>query len=238
MSLPRGDYLIVTCEHGGNVVPSRFQKLFSKRFLSTHRGYDPGALALARAFAAATDAPLFHSTISRLLVELNRPLGHHQVFSARALRLPATVRTRLIERHYFPYWRAVETAVDKALRRGRRVLHLSCHSFTPKLAGVRRLADIGLLFDPARAAEARFCRAWFAALRRQSPGLQVRYNYPYRGASPSLVDSLRKELIDPRYVGIQIEINQKFPRGDQDRWRALRAALVASFQEALTSWSP
>jgi predicted N-formylglutamate amidohydrolase len=233
MSLPRGDYLIVTCEHGGNRVPPRYRHLFSEALLATHRGYDPGALAAARAFAAATDAPLFHSTISRLLVELNRPLGHPQVFF---LNLPETTREALLRRYYFPYWCAVETAVDKALRRGRRVLHLSCHSFTPKLAGVRRLADIGLLFDPARAAEARFCRAWFAALRRQSPGLQVRYNYPYRGASPSLVDSLRKELIDPRYVGIQIEINQKFPRGDQDRWRALRAALVASFQEALTSW--
>jgi predicted N-formylglutamate amidohydrolase len=27
----------------------------------------------------------------------------------------------------------------QSVRRGRRILHLSCHSFTPKLAGVRRI---------------------------------------------------------------------------------------------------
>jgi len=107
--------LIVSCEHGGNRVPSRFRKLFSERFLATHRGYDPGALALARDFAAATGAPLFYSTISRLLVELNRPLGHPQLFH---LQLPERVREALLRRYYFPYW----NAVHKAAQRGRRVL--------------------------------------------------------------------------------------------------------------------
>lgn len=229
MALPRADYLIVSCEHGGNRVPSRFRTLFSKTLLDTHRGYDPGALAVARDLAAATGAPLFYSTVSRLLVELNRPLGHHQIFSTRALRLPPTVREELLRRHYFPYWKAVEARVAKA----RRVLHLSCHSFTPKLAGVRRLADVGLLFDPARASEARFCRLWYAALRRAAPRLRVRYNYPYRGASPSLVASLREKFSERRYVGIQIEVNQKFPRGDERRWRKLRAVLTASLGDVL-----
>jgi len=58
----------------------------------------------------------------------------------------------------------------------------------------------------------------------------VRYNDPYRGAFPSLVDSLRKKF-PRRYVGIQIEINQKFPRGDAHRWRALRRVLVETFPQ-------
>jgi predicted N-formylglutamate amidohydrolase len=62
MALPRRDYLILSCEHGGNRLPPRFQRLFSPRFLATHRGHDPGALAVARDFAAATAAPLFYST--------------------------------------------------------------------------------------------------------------------------------------------------------------------------------
>lgn len=237
MALPRRDYLIVSCEHGGNRVPSRFRKLFSEKLLATHRGYDPGALAVARDIAAATGAPLFYSTVSRLLVELNRPLGHHQVFSARALRLSESTREALLQRYYFPYWNAVERSVVQALRRGRRVLHLSCHSFTPRLAGVRRMTDIGLLFDPARAVEARFCRHWRAALREHGPWLRVGYNRPYRGAFPSLVHSLRTRLGRARYVGIQIEINQRFPRGDERRWRKLRGVLRKSFDEALKSWS-
>jgi hypothetical protein len=67
------------------------------------------------------------------------------------------------------------------------VLHLSCHRFTPKLRGVRRTTDIGLLFDPARPAEAAFCRRWRTAILAQGPRLRVRYNDPYPGVFPSLV---------------------------------------------------
>jgi predicted N-formylglutamate amidohydrolase len=225
MSLPRGHYLIVSCEHGGNRVPPRFRNLFSRRLLATHRGYDPGALAAARDFARATGAPLFYSTISRLLIELNRPLDHPQVFFKR---FPPATREVLLRRYYFPYWRAVETRVARAINAGKPVLHLSCHSFTPKFRGVRRTTDVGLLFDPRREAEAHFCRRWRRVILGRNPNLKVRYNDPYRGAFPSLVDELRKKF-GQRYVGIQIEISQKFPRGDERRWRALRRILVETF---------
>jgi predicted N-formylglutamate amidohydrolase len=233
----RSSELILSCEHGGNRVPARYRSLFSAALLATHRGHDPGALAMARDFAAATGAPLFHSTISRLLVEINRPLGHHQIFSARALRLPATERKELIARYYLPYWRAVEGAVEKALSRGRRVLHLSVHSFTPRLAGVRRMTDIGLLFDPRYALEASFCNLWRAVLRKHAPRLRVRHNYPYRGTGDTLTTSLRQKFSARLYLGVEIEINQKFPRGDQRRWKALRKVLITTFQAAYKVWS-
>jgi predicted N-formylglutamate amidohydrolase len=229
--------LILSCEHGGNRVPARYRGVFSETLLATHRGYDPGALTVARDFAAATGARLFYSTISRLLVELNRPLGHHQIFSARAIRLAPALREELIERYYLPYWRAVEGAVEKALSRGRRVLHLSVHSFAPRLAGVRRMTDIGLLFDPRRALEAQFCELWRHALHERAPRLRVRHNYPYRGTADALTTSLRERFAAKPYLGIEIEINQKFPRGDQRRWKALREVLIATFQGVLKAWS-
>ena len=227
MGLPRTDYLILSCEHGGNRLPAPFRHLFTQRFLGTHRGHDPGALTLARDFAAATRAPLFYSTVSRLLVELNRPLGHPQVFSTD---LPPDVREKLLHEYYFPYWRGIEGAVR---RTSRRVLHISFHSFTPKLRGERRTTDVGLLFDPARAPEAAFCSRWRQAIQSIDPRLRVRYNDPYAGTHPSVVESLRKKFRPRRYVGIQIEVNQKFPRGDARRWRALRRVLVRSFEIAL-----
>jgi predicted N-formylglutamate amidohydrolase len=226
MALPRRDYLIVSCEHGGNRVPAPFRKFLSKPLLDTHRGYDPGALTIARDIAKATRAPLFYSTISRLLVELNRPLGHPQLFH---LPLPEKTRTALLRRHYFPYW----NAVGKAARRTGRVIHLSVHSFTPRMRGETRKVDVGLLFDPRRAPEAAFCKRWRAALQQLSPRLRVRYNKPYPGVFPSLVDALRNELSPRRYIGMQIEVNQKFPRGDTARWRRLRRLLVESFRAAL-----
>jgi predicted N-formylglutamate amidohydrolase len=208
----------VSCEHGGNRVPG-FTRFFSKAFLHTHRGYDPGALEVARDFARATGAPLFHSTVSRLLVELNRPLGHPQVFY---LDLPEPQQEDLLRRYYRPYWRAIE----EAIRRHRRVLHLSVHSFTPRFRGVTRRTDIGLLFDPRRPAEAALCRAWRKAL---GADFVVRENDPYAGVHPSVVQSMREKFSPRRYVGIQIELNQKYPRRGGRRWRELRAALVRSF---------
>ena len=34
------------------------------------------------------------------------------------------------------------------MSRGRRVIHISSHSFTPELNGKVRRADVGLLYDP------------------------------------------------------------------------------------------
>jgi predicted N-formylglutamate amidohydrolase len=192
---------------------------------------------VARDFAAATGAKLFYSTISRLLIELNRPLGHPHVFSTRALRLPPRKREELIQRYYLPYWQAVEEAVTSGLRRGRTVLHLSCHSFTPRLRGVHRTTDIGLLFDPSYAPEASFCDLWRKTLRKYAPRLRVRHNYPYQGTEDALTTSLRQKFAAHPYLGIEIEINQKFPRGDQGRWRVLRAILVSALEEALKDWA-
>ena len=221
MGLRRADYLIVSCEHGGNRVPSAFKTLFSEKFLASHRGYDAGALALARDLAAAARAPLFYSTTSRLLVELNRPLGHPQIFHRP---FPERTRAALLRRYYFPYWNSIGAAIARAIRRGRRVLHVSIHSFTPRFRGEQRTTDIGLLFDPRRRLEAAFCRRWKARIG----GLVVDENEPYAGVHPSVVQSMRETFSARRYVGVQIEVNQKFPRGGAARWRTLRANLVAS----------
>lgn len=226
MRLRSSDYLILSCEHGGHRLPAPFANLFSPRFLRTHRGHDPGALELARDFARATGAALFYSTVSRLLVELNRPLGHPQLFSAR---VPERARPRLLARYHEPYWRAI----DAAVRARRGVLHISFHSFTPELRGERRTTDIGLLFDPSRAAEAQFCRRWRAAILARDPRLRVRYNDPYDGTHPSVVQSMRERFAPRRYAGVQIEVNQKFARGAPRRWRRLRALLTQACTSVL-----
>jgi hypothetical protein len=71
------------------------------------------------------------------------------------------------------------------------VLHFSVHSFTPRLRGDVRHTDIGLLFDPSRAAEERFCRALRAELRREFADLRIDMNEPYSGVSDGLTSTLR-----------------------------------------------
>jgi predicted N-formylglutamate amidohydrolase len=229
--LLRPHELLITCEHGGNRVPLRYRSAFTRagRALASHEGYDPGALQLARDFARELDAPLYFSTTSRLLIELNSSLWHPRCFSRYSKRLPLGARLEIIERHYLPYRDSVKAHVARALKRARRVVHLSCHSFTPRLAGVTRQADIGLLFDPRRDGEASFCAAWQRAL---GPSMHVRRNYPYKGSDDGLTTELRARF-GARYLGIELEVNQRFPKGDPARWRRVRRALVESFCDAL-----
>ena len=229
--------LLVTCEHGGNRIPVPYRALFKKyrAALESHRGYDPGALSMARDFAKAFDAELIYSTTSRLLVELNRSPNHRQLFSEAIRELPLAERERLLHRYYRPYRDWVAAQVNGAIEGRERVLHLSSHSFTPRLNGRVRQADIGLLYDPRRARERDFCRAWQTQIEAANPELVVRRNYPYRGSADGLTTHLRRLHPAKDYAGIEIEVNQKYVLTDPVRWNALRKLLVATLAQALTA---
>jgi predicted N-formylglutamate amidohydrolase len=202
--------ILITCEHGGNTVPREYRALFrgAAAVLRSHRGLDIGALATARHFQRALDAPLIAATVTRLLVDLNRSPGHKTRFSEFTRDLPVAERRRIIERWWSPYWQLVAGAVKAELARGGRVLHLSVHSFTPQLHGVTRNAEIGFLYDPARRIDAEFCCAWRAALEREAPRWRVRMNYPYRGTSDGLTTQFRKRYPAARYLAMELELNQ------------------------------
>jgi len=225
--------LVISCEHGGNAVPEPYRPLFAPYapLLAGHRGYDIGALAVARDFAAAFDADCLYSTTTRLVVDLNRSLRHPRLFSPATRRLPRASRHELLRRHYVPYRRALGARVEAA-RRSELVVHVSCHSFTPVLDGEVREADIGLLFDPRHEVEARLCAAWRSRLLERGCGLRVRRNYPYRGVADAFTTELRRRFAGGRYLGIQLEVNQKHAQGAEDAWRGLRRLLAETFGRA------
>lgn len=238
--MPATDALLITCEHGGNRIPPRYRPLFAdfEAMLGSHRGYDPGALALARDLSKALGAPLFLATTSRLLIDLNRSPGHPALYSEATRPAPATVRRAIFETHYLPYRARIEAHVAAEVAAGRRVIHIASHSFTPVLDGEVRNADIGLLYDPARPGEADLCRRWQAGLRRTAPDWRVRRNYPYTGRSDGLTAYLRKRFPPAAYVGVELEINHGHVLAGGRRWRALRADVVASLRAALAELPP
>jgi predicted N-formylglutamate amidohydrolase len=227
--------VIVTCEHGGNRIPAPYRSLFRghEALLETHRGYDPGALVMARQLAAALRAPLVSSTVSRLLVDLNRSVGHPQLFSVATRRASRAVRAGIVAQHYLPYRAEVERVVGKSVARGKRVVHVSSHSFTPVLDGDVRRADVGLLYDPARGGEVALCARWKARLASASTDLRVRRNYPYAGKGDGLTSYLRRRFPQDKYVGIELEINQKFVFAAGRRWTALRGELIDTLTQAI-----
>jgi predicted N-formylglutamate amidohydrolase len=225
--------IVVSCEHGGNAVPRRYRRLFAahRALLASHRGYDRGALTMARTLAKAFAAPLAAATTTRLLVDLNRSLGHPQLYSRVTRAADPMLRREIVERHYLPHRRRVEALIRSAIEAGRPVLHVACHSFSAALGGVERNADLGLLYDPGRAAEAALCAAWQRELRSLAPGLRVRRNYPYLGKSDGFTSWWRRRHPDTMYLGIEIELNQATmvtPRA-----RARRAQVIEALARVL-----
>jgi predicted N-formylglutamate amidohydrolase len=166
-----------------------------------------GIAPVARQVARILDAPLLACRTSRLLIEPNRSLHHHNLFSEFSRDLPAEDKAWLIEHIWKPHRDAVTESVAKGIRRRGRVLHVALHSFTPVLDGQTRTADIGLLYDPKRPAERRSALALRRVLQ-EATGLRVRRNYPYRGDADGLTTALRRVFEADDYVGLEIELNQ------------------------------
>ena len=234
--MAKPDHILITCEHGGNRIPARYRPLFAgfEALLQSHRGHDPGALALARQLAKAVAAPLFVSTTSRLLIDLNRSIGHPSLYSEVTRSEAATVRREILNRHYLPYRNQVEAHIAAAIAGGSRVIHISSHSFTPVLDGEVRNADIGLLYDPARSGEAKLCRCWQTRLKAVAPGWKVRRNYPYTGRSDGFTAYLRRRFPADVYVGIELEVNHRHALHGGRPWRALRSHVIEALLQAMT----
>jgi predicted N-formylglutamate amidohydrolase len=227
--------LVFACEHASKKVPRRFASLFAGKdaLLDSHRGWDPGALELARALSKRFEAPLFRGIVTRLLVDLNRSLQSPTLFSEYALRLEEKERLALLQRYWEPYRHAVRHCLEQEIARRRTVLHLSVHSFTPRLRGESRPTDIGLLFDPRRRGEEALCRTLRAALQGQLPDLQIDMNEPYSGVSDGLTTTLRGEFPSTRYLGVELEVNQRFARSERPRWRAVQQGIARALAASL-----
>lgn len=231
--MPERWSLVLTCEHAVATVPAGARALFRgrRRLLAGHRALDAGALELARDLARRSGAPLFAGRATRLLIDLNRSLGHPRLFSEVTRALAPERKQALIEQFWRPHRAAVAAAVARGLARGGRVLHVGLHSFTPALDGVVRELDVGLLYDPARSAERRFCAAWKRRIEELAPALRVRRNQPYRGRADGLTTALRRRF-GARYLGLELELNQRLARAGAARRRATRAALIEALARA------
>lgn len=226
--------LVFSCEHGGNRIPPRYKTYFVKyqAELASHLGYDIGALALARDFAQVFDSKLIAATTSRLLIDLNRSLGHRDLHFGVLKKAPQAVRDEIVERYYRPYRDAVHSELARLRKRARRVIHVSVHTFAPALHNVERSADIGLLYDPRREREQTLVFDWQRALRAAMPDMKVRRNYPYAGRADGLTTALRRLHDDDVYAGIELEVNQKHVLAGPKYWRKIRLQLVRASRVA------
>lgn len=228
--------LLITCEHGGNHIPEKYQSFFKNEtaLLQSHRGYDLGALDVFKHIKSLADYACASET-SRLLIELNRSLHHPHLFSSVTKVFSKDEKNNLIQNYYLPYRKSLERIIKNHLQNEETVIHISVHSFTPVFNGVVRNASIGLLFDPSRKNERRFCLDFKNNIQKQNSHLKVRFNYPYLGKADGFTTYLRK-VFPKNYMGIEIEINQQFSF-ENKMPMSLKNALLLALGESIAVWN-
>ncbi len=212
----RCEQFLVSCEHASNRLPERYGTLkLEPGILASHIAWDIGAAQAARALARTLGCPHYEGAYSRLLVDLNRSEESRDLIVAHShgydipgnQAIDGAERAQRIELYHRPYHADIDRAVEQIVETHSTCIHLSMHSFTNSLDGnSERNADVGLLYHPSREEESRCA----AVLREtlQPTGLRVRMNYPYRGTMDGLQTRIKKVLPAPRYVGLEIELNQ------------------------------
>lgn len=228
-------FVILTCEHGGNEVPSQYESLFESAHeaLSTHRGFDLGILPVAHRMASTLSAPIIFSTTTRLLVELNRTRSNPHLLSQYSRVLSDEDQARLIDAYHTPYFTRVQTMIDALVGASHCVLHVGMHSFTDVLDEQTRAFDIAHLFDPDRASEHSFATQWQSALKASNPSLRYRFNEPYQGIDDGLTTSLRTRYDQSSYAGIEIEVRQGMLKTPEEQ-RAVGELLSSTLRSLMS----
>lgn len=198
--------VLLSCEHAKNSYPSEMESIFKGRqkLLCSHRGWDEGALDIARALKRRLDATLIEGRHSRLVIDLNRSIHHRSVFSTLTRLLPRAEKEKILQAIYHPFREEAATFV----RNHSHTLHISVHSFTPVLEGKIRNCEIGILYDPSRPAEKEIALQLKKHFAFSFPDFRVRMNYPYRGRYDGHTSALRRVFSASRYAGIELEFNQ------------------------------
>jgi predicted N-formylglutamate amidohydrolase len=177
---------VFTCDHASNFLPDELGTLgLPVAALSAHIAWDPGALPVARELAAALDATLVESCVSRLAIDCNRPLDAPDLVPAISEttvipgneNLSAAAREARVALSWQPFHAAIEAVVRERLARGAETRLVSIHSFTPVYKSLHRPWHIGIIHDD----DARLAAPLIAALERLR-GVTVGINEPYSPA--------------------------------------------------------
>lgn len=218
--------VIITCEHGGNIVPPEYSFLFSsdRNVLETHRGYDPGAIEMATLISKKINCSYVYEIITRLLVDQNRSLGNKSLWSQWSRKLTKDQKLQVLEKIYKSYHEKVTQIIDQKISDKNNIYHFSIHSFTPSLDGIERKCDIGLLYDPSKKSEKKLSDTLSLIIKKKIPEIRLRKNYPYKGTSDGLTKELRKRY-GALYCGIEVELNQKHFLAQDEMWSALKKEL-------------
>lgn len=226
--------LLLVCEHAGNRIPTALGDLsVSAAIVESHRGWDIGAEALARALSERLDAPLVMQRYSRLVIDGNRPPdGPHAVPAmSDSVAIPANEglsaadRARRAEAIFRPF----DAAVTEGFALHPRRLTLSVHSYTDRLTGeAPRPWHAGFLSRRDAATPARL-RDHIAA---KASDLTLGINQPYQiDDETDWFIPIHAERRGLAHALLEIRNDGLRRSADIERWADLLAGAIAALPE-------
>jgi predicted N-formylglutamate amidohydrolase len=226
----KAPYVLVV-DHASNHVPDRWAGLgLGEDALSWHIAWDPGAREVSRLLAQLLDAPMVAATVSRLVVDVNRPLGSRTLMppTGEDMPIPGNAAISVEDRAlrlsmvYEPYHGAVADLVSRQRDLcGGGVAVIAIHSFTPVFKGQARHLHVGVLFDRDEA----LGRRVLGALEVED-GLIARANEPY-SPSDEVYFTLDKHAQSRGFASVMIEIRNDLI-GTQEGCRQWAERLAAA----------
>lgn len=212
---------VLVCDHASNRIPARYGMLglsLVQRLM--HVAWDPGALAVSLELSELLNAPLVHSTVSRLVIDCNRAVDAVDLIPVVSERteIPGNAgvggnerQTRIADFHT-PFHAAVSAVLDARSAQDRETILVTIHSFTPVYKDVRRPWPIGLIHGK----DTTFTAALRDALLSDDPTLNVGWNEPYsamqgvtytlehhgdgRGLPSTMIEIRHDEILEPAGV--------------------------------------
>lgn len=201
--------VVLVCDHASNRMPTEFATLgLGPSALHSHIAWGPGALAVVETMSARLDAALVVSTVSRLVVDSNRPLDAVDLIPEKSdetivpgnLGLDEAARHRRIAFAHAPFHQAIEGLCAERVRAGNAPVFVAIHSFTPAYDGKPRPWHVDIIHDEDR----RLADPLAAALAAR-PGLVVGVNDPY-SPSDRVYYTLHRHASSKGFMAVMIEI--------------------------------
>lgn len=234
---------VIVCDHASNHVPAEFADLgLAAADLSRHIAWDPGALGVARGLAQRLEAPLAYSTVSRLIVDLNRRESDEDAIAvtSETTRIPGNAslsaddKRDRFARFHAPYHARLAALMAARAARPTMPVVIAVHTFNPVYRGVARPWAIGVLYGE----RPRLGRALIGALKADDPKLVVGDNEPYAPAD-RVYRTLEEHADSHGFDSVMIEIRNDLvadAAGEAawaDRLARLLAPLIADAGRAV-----
>jgi predicted N-formylglutamate amidohydrolase len=214
---------VLACDHASNRIPAGYGDLglsLVQRLM--HIAWDPGALAVALELSQLLDAPLVHSTVSRLVIDCNRDIDAIDLIPTISERteipgnhdVSADEREHRIAAFHAPFHEAIDAILDARQQASRETILCTIHSFTPVYRDIHRPWPIGLIHGK----DAALTAALRDALSAEAPDLNIGWNQPYsalngvtftlehhgdgRGLPATMIEIRHDEILEPSGVAL------------------------------------